>query len=149
MYRPLHISPGIGRFCGVGQRNFFTVVLLSLRKMKVLAFTAITLLCSVHYSEAFAFLCYEQDAGGDRSVTFCANSCFSVGGSVAGVSTVKKGCTDKTYESKCQSVGLPGAFSGLLNEHTCFCNYILCNGSAMNSAVLVLVLLPYLLQKLL
>ncbi|XP_068201091.1 uncharacterized protein [Palaemon carinicauda] len=117
--------------------------------MKALAFTAIALLCSLHYSEAFAFLCFEQDVGGPRSVTFCPNSCFSMGASVAGISGVKKGCAKESYESKCMGASLPGVLSGLLNEHACYCNYILCNGSSKHSAFWGIILVPFLIQKLL
>ncbi|XP_068201080.1 uncharacterized protein [Palaemon carinicauda] len=108
--------------------------------MKTTATCLVLLVAFVHFSDAF--LCYQQEIGGSRSVVFCTNSCFSMGGSLGDNVGVKKGCADKSYGDACQAAGIPGLFS----EHACFCNSFLCNSSSVPYVFAPLLLFSFLLQ---
>ncbi|XP_071520078.1 uncharacterized protein [Panulirus ornatus] len=92
------------------------------------------------------WFCYTHEIGSDStSYQFCpTTSCFSMGASVLGLGDSKRGCADKKYPTICQAM----TFKGIVGEHVCFCNSILCNASSMPSVFMPLLLFPYLLHTL-
>ncbi|KAK7079858.1 hypothetical protein SK128_028485, partial [Halocaridina rubra] len=129
--------------------NFSSVYVISswnfprISRMKALAVLVMVILATARHSNAF--LCFRQDDASDfRSVTWCTNSCYSMGADVFGFAKVRKGCADAKYEEVCQAAGFLG-----LSQHACFCNGFLCNSSSVPALFLPLMLIPYLVQNIL